>query len=72
TPINVTDKLGRMLNELEHAHLYIAQLERENGAQTDLIASLKAEQATQRAAQHRAIAELAVIAARLAALEARD
>jgi hypothetical protein len=27
TPINVSDKLGRMLNELEHAHIYIAQLE---------------------------------------------
>ena len=24
-PINVSDKLGRMLNELEHAHIYIAQ-----------------------------------------------
>lgn len=26
TPINVSDKLGRMLNELEHAHIYIAEL----------------------------------------------
>ena len=26
-PWDVTDKMGRMLNELEHAHLYIAQLE---------------------------------------------
>ena len=26
-PINVTDKLGRVLNELEHAHIYIAELE---------------------------------------------
>lgn len=25
-PINVSDKLGRMLNELEHAHIYIGQL----------------------------------------------
>lgn len=24
--INITDKLGRMLNELEHAHIYIAEL----------------------------------------------
>ncbi|OLF71736.1 hypothetical protein AWH62_11390 [Maricaulis sp. W15] len=24
-PFNVTDKMGRMLNELEHAHIYIAQ-----------------------------------------------
>lgn len=26
-PFNLTDKVGRMLNELEHAHIYIAQLE---------------------------------------------
>jgi hypothetical protein len=26
-PINVTEKLGRMLNELEKAHIYIAELE---------------------------------------------
>lgn len=26
-PFNVTQKVGRMLNELEHAHIYIAQLE---------------------------------------------
>ena len=26
-PVNLSDKLGRMLNELEHAHIYIAQLE---------------------------------------------
>lgn len=25
-PINVSDKVGRMLNELEHAHIYIGQL----------------------------------------------
>lgn len=25
-PFNLTDKVGRMLNELEHAHIYIAQL----------------------------------------------
>jgi hypothetical protein len=27
-PINVSDKLGRMLNELEKAHIYIDQLHR--------------------------------------------
>ena len=27
-PFNLTDKVGRMLNELEHAHIYIAQLEK--------------------------------------------
>lgn len=41
-PFNVTDKLGRMLNELEHAHLYIAQLSRENAAQQLLNARLEA------------------------------
>ncbi len=30
TPINVTDKLGRMLNELEKAHIYIAGLNEQN------------------------------------------
>jgi len=25
-PFNISDKMGRMLNELEHAHIYIAQL----------------------------------------------
>ncbi|MEZ5716310.1 MAG: hypothetical protein R3D85_14825 [Paracoccaceae bacterium] len=41
-PLNVTDKLGRMLNELEHAHLYIAQLSRENAEQKALNARLEA------------------------------
>jgi len=36
--INVSDKLGRMLNELEHAHIYIGQLHEE-------IAHLKTAQA---------------------------
>ncbi|MEZ5716348.1 MAG: hypothetical protein R3D85_15035 [Paracoccaceae bacterium] len=40
-PIDVTDKLGRMLNELEHAHLYIAQLEQ---ARRDDRARLDAQQ----------------------------
>jgi hypothetical protein len=38
-PFNLTDKLGRMLNELEHAHLYIAQ-------QDARIARLEAQLAT--------------------------
>ena len=32
-PINITDKLGRVLNELEHAHLYIADQEERLAAQ---------------------------------------
>ncbi|MEZ5716061.1 MAG: hypothetical protein R3D85_13365 [Paracoccaceae bacterium] len=53
TPINVTDKLGRMLNELEHAHLYIAQqqdvLQAEQGRNRDqavLIAQLAGQVAS--------------------------
>ena len=51
-PINVSDKLGRMLNELEHAHIYIAELEKsvrripgleaENRALADRLARLEA------------------------------
>ncbi|QGX96741.1 hypothetical protein EI983_00015 (plasmid) [Roseovarius faecimaris] len=37
-PINISDKLGRMLNELEHAHIYIAQ-------QQEVIDALEAEKA---------------------------
>ena len=57
-PINISDKLGRMLNELEHAHIYIARLEADDTA-------LRAELAAMRAAQ-------AALLARLAAVEARD
>lgn len=46
TPINVSDKLGRMLNELEHAHIYIAELEGEVSAlrksQAAILARLEA------------------------------
>ncbi|QGX96742.1 hypothetical protein EI983_00020 (plasmid) [Roseovarius faecimaris] len=35
-PINVSDKLGRMLNELEHAHIYIGQLHEQLEAQDAL------------------------------------
>jgi hypothetical protein len=41
-PINVSDKLGRMLNELEHAHIFIAQ-------QDAIISEMRAEQMTMRA-----------------------
>ena len=32
-PLNVSEKMGAMLNELEHAHIYIEELHRENAAQ---------------------------------------
>ena len=41
-PWDVTDKMGRILNELEHAHLYIAQLSEQNAAQAAQIAALTA------------------------------
>ncbi|MDQ2092139.1 hypothetical protein [Marimonas arenosa] len=70
-PFNLTDKLGRMLNELEHAHIYIAQQQDEletqraqNRRQGDLIES-----------QHRMMTamntDIATLTARLAALEAQ-
>ena len=48
--MNVSDKLGGMLNELEHAHLYIAQLERTVRSQQDEIAGLKLDQGARMAA----------------------
>ncbi|MDM8166655.1 hypothetical protein, partial [Roseovarius sp.] len=41
-PWDVTDKMGRILNELEHAHLYIARLNEQNAAQAAQIAALTA------------------------------
>ncbi|MEZ5716057.1 MAG: hypothetical protein R3D85_13345 [Paracoccaceae bacterium] len=48
-PIDLTDKLGRMLNELEHAHLYIAQLERELRTLPRLRTEMTRQQADSRA-----------------------
>ncbi|MEQ9676080.1 MAG: hypothetical protein RLO10_16645, partial [Roseovarius indicus] len=31
-PMNVSEKMGAVLNELEHAHIYIEELHRENAA----------------------------------------
>ncbi|MDQ2092201.1 hypothetical protein [Marimonas arenosa] len=42
-PINVSDKLGRMLNELEHAHIYIAQQDERLSQQDDRIARQDAQ-----------------------------
>ena len=59
-PINVTEKLGRMLNELETAHIFIAEL---NGELAESEARYNAL-ATETAEQH------AVLLARLEQLEA--
>ena len=48
-PINLSDKLGRMLNELEHAHIYIAELETEKAKATAERAALAQMLATQQA-----------------------
>ena len=42
TPINVSDKLGRMLNALEYAHIYIAQQDERMAAYETQIAELTA------------------------------
>ncbi|MEZ5716059.1 MAG: hypothetical protein R3D85_13355 [Paracoccaceae bacterium] len=66
-PIDLTDKLGRMLNELEHAHLYIAQLEaarREDKARRD------AQQAQFDGLRRQHADRLAALEARLAELAA--
>lgn len=44
-PLNVTDKLGGVLNELEQAHLYIAALDRENAQLRADLESSRAETA---------------------------
>jgi hypothetical protein len=53
-PFNVSDKMGRMLNELEHAHIFIGQQERRIEAQDSRIATLD----TRNAAQESRIAAL--------------
>ena len=40
TPFNLTDKFGRLLNEVEHAHIYIGQLHDRLNAQQQLNAEL--------------------------------
>ncbi|MEQ9239695.1 hypothetical protein [Roseovarius indicus] len=55
---NVTEKMGAMLNELEHAHIYIEELHAELGAQ-------KAEKSEMQA-------QIATLTARLDALEAAE
>ncbi|QGX96793.1 hypothetical protein EI983_00005 (plasmid) [Roseovarius faecimaris] len=42
-PINVSDKLGRMLNELEHAHIYIDHLHTRLADETERNASQQAQ-----------------------------
>ena len=56
-PWDVTDKLGRVLNELEHAHLYIGQLNERDTAQQARIAAQDAR--------------IEALSAQLAALTAR-
>ena len=40
-PFNLTDKLGRMLNELEHAHIYIAELHERIGILEEAVTVVK-------------------------------
>jgi len=57
-PMNVSEKMGAMLNELEHAHIYIDTLHRENAAQEARIDAQSAQ--------------IAALTARLDALEGAD
>ena len=45
-PFNVSDKMGRMLNELEHAHIYIGQLHQQAAQDRRHIAELRRDVAT--------------------------
>ncbi len=42
-PMNVSEKVGGILNELEHAHIYIEQLNNKIKAQTEKIENLEAQ-----------------------------
>ena len=42
-PFNVSDKMGRMLNELEHAHIFIGQQQEQITSQEERIAALEAK-----------------------------
>ena len=57
-PMNLSEKMGGMLNELEHAHIYIDTLHRENAAQEARIDAQSAQ--------------IAALTARLDALEGAD
>ncbi|MDQ2090268.1 hypothetical protein, partial [Marimonas arenosa] len=62
-PINLTDKVGRMLNELEHAHIFIAQ-------QDDKLTVQGQEIARQNDRIARQEAQIAELTATLGALKA--
>ncbi|MEZ5716054.1 MAG: hypothetical protein R3D85_13330 [Paracoccaceae bacterium] len=61
-PLNVSEKLGGMLNALEHAHVFIADLSAENAA-------LAAQVAAERTTNANQAAQIAALTARLDALE---
>ena len=62
-PFNMTEKMGAMLNELEHAHIYIEELHAKTTAQEDRLA----RQAERLAIQAAALAEQQALTARLLA-----
>ena len=62
-PMNVSEKMGGILNELEHAHIYIEELHATTAAQEDRLA----RQAEQLAAQGAALARQQALTARLLA-----
>jgi len=58
-PFNMTEKMGGMLNALEHAHIYIEDLHQQNAAQEAQIAHMKAEHDRQIAALTAMVEDLA-------------
>ena len=68
-PWDVTDKMGRILNELEHAHLFIAGQQEEIRRQEAELSAQRTELAETGAALSETRAALAALTARLAALE---
>ena len=67
-PINVSDKLGRVLNELEHAHIYIAELEAQDRMTRQRMAEQDARIDALRAGDTATRQALAELTAQLAAL----
>ncbi|MEQ8429073.1 MAG: hypothetical protein RIB69_01480 [Roseovarius sp.] len=58
-PFNMTEKMGGMLNALEHAHIYIEDLHQQNAAQGAQIAQMKADHDRQIAALTAMVEDLA-------------
>jgi uncharacterized coiled-coil protein SlyX len=68
-PFNVSDKMGRMLNELEHAHIFIGQQEKRIAVQESEIEALDEQVASLAAKNALRDRQIDDLLARLVALE---